>query len=174
MSDSYRNVAGTNVHSLKQGCSSLQKEATQQDTRTGGTPRKRKWKYTDSWDLTKGRDHLLKEWRSRGASTVGSATFLAEHMPLPVEDVAIDHVDEQGEVQLTDIQSTEDAATEPGPGENAFPSSAQNSTSSTSSTNPPVQLPTVKGRPKLSSTSRYAPLGDARNVYATRASRRAR
>ncbi|KAJ8078798.1 Kinesin- motor protein [Marasmius tenuissimus] len=171
MSDSYRSIASTNVHSLKQGCSSLQQEATQQDVSTGSTPRKRKWRYKDSWDLTNSRDDLLKEWRSRGASTIGSATFLAEHMPLPDEDAIMDQVDEE---EVPPTQSTNDATPEPSPRENAFPSSLQNSTSSTSSTNLPVQLPTVKGKSKLSSTSRYAPLADARNVYTTRASRRAR
>lgn len=37
----------------------------------------------DQWELTKSRDVLLKEWRGKGVSNVGSDTFVAEHLPLP-------------------------------------------------------------------------------------------
>ena len=44
-------------------------EGTKDDIATGTTPRKRQWEYADHWQLTKGREEVLREWRSNPIGT---------------------------------------------------------------------------------------------------------
>lgn len=74
---------------------------TKVDPSTGSTPRKRMWDFADEWELTKGRDALLKEWRQKGVSSKGSETFLATHLPLPDdEDEPLQAQEEEDRVML--------------------------------------------------------------------------
>ncbi|TCD71883.1 kinesin motor protein cin8 [Steccherinum ochraceum] len=81
--DLYRGTSNSHLTSLRQSSQNLADNGTKADTPTGTTPRKRSWDISDRWDLTKGRDVILKDWRQRGQSAAGNETFLAEHLPLP-------------------------------------------------------------------------------------------
>ncbi|THH33841.1 hypothetical protein EUX98_g250 [Antrodiella citrinella] len=79
----YRTSASSHVSSLRQSTQSLTDKGAKEDTPTGTTPRKRTWDIADNWNLTKGREVVLKDWRQRGVSVSARDTFLAEHLPLP-------------------------------------------------------------------------------------------
>jgi len=44
------------------------------------------WRYVDQWELTQGRDVVLKAWRQRSASNAGSDTFTNENLPPKAEN----------------------------------------------------------------------------------------
>ncbi|KAK7054865.1 Kinesin-related motor protein [Paramarasmius palmivorus] len=179
LTEQYRNVAEENISSVQAASSSLAREATTEDVPTGNTPRKRTWKYVDKWDLTKSRDVLLKEWRSQGASSISSETFLGEHVPLP-EDDAESVQEEDTTMQAPVSKATSCQPTpEPSPREPSFPGSLQNSVSSASTSPPsppipPIQLPTRTAKQMSKVTTRLPPLADTRNTYATRSRRNPR
>ncbi|KAG6909696.1 hypothetical protein DXG01_015897 [Tephrocybe rancida] len=149
---SYRNAVTTSLSALQTSIEVLSERGAQEDKSTGGTPRKRTWDYVDRWTLTKPRDALLKTWREQGMSSVGSETSLAVHLPLPEDDGP----DEAGEV--FDLSPEVEVENVP----------------------PPLALspPSPVARPATKIGHRRAPsvdtLTDARNVYTTRGSRRAR
>ncbi|KAF9264663.1 kinesin-domain-containing protein [Marasmius fiardii PR-910] len=168
MTESHKDIARTNVLTLQQGYALLRKEATRQDVPTGSTPRKRNWEYINSWDLTKGRDVLLQEWRTP-KSPVGELSLPGE-VPLP-DGIAALESDEE-ETPSANGAHVPLELVDPSPREHGLPGqSLQSSTSSTILGSLPTQLvPPAKGKPKIS-TSRYPPLADTRNVYSTRSRR---
>ncbi|KAG7092477.1 hypothetical protein E1B28_008829 [Marasmius oreades] len=175
MAETFKDVASTSFSSLQQGYALLRKESTKQDVPTGSTPRKRNWQYVDSWDLTKERDILLQEWRTRESSSVGGEPPVPEQSPLPDDTTALEL--DGGQEATPENLSTNEPKSPPefvpdfSPREHAFPNhSLQTSTSSTTSGD--VLIP-GKGKSKISS-NRYPPLADTRNVYSTRTSRRPR
>ncbi|KAG6866932.1 hypothetical protein C0991_003848 [Blastosporella zonata] len=144
VTDSYRGVVATNLSNLQTSIEVLSEYGAQEDKSTGETPRKRNWDYVDQWTLTKPRELILKTWRGKGMSSVGSETFLAEHLPLP-EDAGSEEDEALPEVEV----------------ENVPPPVLV-----------PVVRPTSKvGHRKAPSIDT---LTDARNVYTTRGSRRVR
>ncbi|KAF9075277.1 P-loop containing nucleoside triphosphate hydrolase protein [Rhodocollybia butyracea] len=158
---------------VQKATKALSEQGTKDDTPTGSTPRKHAWRYVDKWSLTGDRKTLLSAWRSQGMSAAGSEMFLAEHLPLPVDDG--DLVADAGAMNV-DEEPISSRSSSPVPLVNSLQSS---SSSTSSSFPPPVRLthsrqqsiPTLKkgpGKPQQPSI----PLADTRNVYTTRGSRR--
>ncbi|KAK0228559.1 kinesin 2 [Armillaria fumosa] len=151
-----KDSANTQVSSLGGATRSLAEQGAKEDVPAGSTPRKKAWDYVDHWELTKSRDALLEAWRQNGASSVGSETSLAEHLPLSEED-AIMAVDEILSSPLSPVA----------------PASLVSSASSVSY--PSIPQPAMKGNTKYSTKGTGVATGtltDARNVYTTRGSRR--
>lgn len=90
--DTYHNTAAMHLSSTQQATQAVVQQGARDDAPTGTTPRKRVWQYVDQWELTKNRDELLKAWRERGISGVGSETFAAEHLPLPEDEEDSDRI----------------------------------------------------------------------------------
>ncbi|KAF8077927.1 kinesin 2 [Lyophyllum atratum] len=155
MTDSYRSAASRSLASLDAASEALYEGGAREDISTGTTPHKRAWDHVDQWDLTKPRDTILRAWRGQGISNVGSETFLAEHLPLPEDDGLDDETDTlelpQSLVEPENIPTTVMAPTIP----------------------LQTRLPSKPG-PTHKSGSSVGTLTDARNVYTTRGSRRAR
>ncbi|GLB34934.1 putative kinesin-domain-containing protein [Lyophyllum shimeji] len=149
---SYRAAVATNLASLEAASDALSEMGAREDVPTGATPRRRSWNYVDHWDLTKPRDTILRDWREQGISNVGSETFLAEHLPLPEDD----GLDEDNETFELPQSSTE-------PENIPTPQAA-----------PPPSKPPSKPAPTHKTLPSVGTLTDARNVYTTRGSRRAR
>ncbi|KAK0450884.1 kinesin 2 [Armillaria borealis] len=151
-----KDSTNTQVSSLGSATRSLAEQGAKEDVPTGSTPRRKVWEYVDHWELTKSRDALLEAWRQNGASSVGSETFLAEHLPLPEED---------------DIMAVDEILSSPG--SPVAPASLVSSASSVSY--PSIPQPVMKGNTKYSTKGTGVVTGtltDARNVYTTRGSRR--
>ncbi|KAG5342766.1 hypothetical protein C0989_008716 [Termitomyces sp. Mn162] len=154
VTESYRTTAAENLSTLQTSIEVVSEHGAQEDKSIGQTPRKRTWDYVDEWDLTKPRDTILKAWRGQRISTVGSETFLAEHMTLPEDEV---HEDEES----NSLDLTPDMEVENVPPPLVVPVPPL-----------PVTRPASKmGHKRAPSTDT---LTDARNVYTTRSSRRAR
>jgi kinesin family member 11 len=60
---------------------SLLDQGTRGDVPTGKTPRKRVWECPDQWELTEGRDNVLRAWRERGTSDSATKTELIPDEP---------------------------------------------------------------------------------------------
>ena len=60
---------------MRQETKHLIEQGTREDVPTGLTPRKRVFEFTENWELTKGRNILLKDWRDKRAlgKAVGAA-----------------------------------------------------------------------------------------------------
>ncbi|KAG6814360.1 hypothetical protein H0H92_010946 [Tricholoma furcatifolium] len=148
VAESYQKAVAANLSTLQTSTKTLTEHGTQEDKPTGQSPRKRTYEFVDHWNLTKPREAILRTWRREGNSTVGSETFLAEHLPLP-EDDAVKH--EEGDL----FESQPEAELE-----NVPPSQ-------------PAVLPTTRPMSKMG--RKRAPsidtLADARNVYTTRGAR---
>ncbi|KAH8106971.1 P-loop containing nucleoside triphosphate hydrolase protein, partial [Cristinia sonorae] len=79
----YQTSASSHLTSMRQSMQTLSEDGTKEDTPTGTTPRKRVFEIPQRWELTKGRDVILKDWKARGVHSSSRETFLAEHLPLP-------------------------------------------------------------------------------------------
>lgn len=181
MSATYKTATTSHVSMVQKATMALSDQGTREDTPTGSTPKKRTWRYVDEWELTESRQALLGAWRSHGMSAVGSETFLAEHLPLPVDDggLAADPMNMDAEAPiLSRSQSPVLSETEV-----PMVDSLQSSTSSTS-TSLPIRPTHIRQQsiPTLKKTSGKAvaqpqpqvPLADTRNVYTTRRGTRRR
>ncbi|KAG6818097.1 hypothetical protein H0H87_000001 [Tephrocybe sp. NHM501043] len=153
--ESYRSAVSTSLSTLQTSIDILSESGALEDKSTGGTPRKRTWDYVDHWNLTDPRDSILKTWRAQGMSSVGSETFLAEHLPLP-EDTGPEAESDASELPLEVELELENV-----PPPHAAPAL----------TLPVTRLASKSGHRKVSSIDT---LTDTRNVYTTRGSRRAR
>ncbi|KAG6900877.1 hypothetical protein C0993_009995 [Termitomyces sp. T159_Od127] len=154
--ESYRNTATKNLSSLKTSIEVISEHGAQEDKSIGQTPRKRTWEYVDEWELTKPRDTILQVRRGQKISAASSETFLAEP---PLTEGGVQ--ENEKIVELTPDVEVENVPPPPPPPPLVMPV---------------VPLPVTKPASKLG--YRRAPsidtLTDARNVYITRASRRAR
>ncbi|KAF8894637.1 kinesin 2 [Infundibulicybe gibba] len=176
--DGYDNNTSSHLDSLKNSMQALTEYGSKEDLPTGATPRRRVWEYVDDWELTKSRDHLIKSWRDRGISLVGSETFLAEHLPLPDRESEDEGFDDDGDhtqrpkALPPPLSPPPLAAREPL--ESPIPDSLASSVSSSSSFAPPIPRPTVP-LPKKARAHKTVPsigtLTDARNIYTTRSRR---
>ncbi|KAJ3883487.1 kinesin 2 [Lentinula edodes] len=178
LTSAYHTASTSQLTVVEKTTMALSDQGTKEDIQTGSTPQKRSWRYVDEWDLTEDRKILLRAWRSRGMSGVGSETFLAEHLPLPTED---EDLPEEIETMDVDIEPMPSRSQSPSTSEQEVPivNSLQSSSSSSTSSALPVR-PThtrQKSIPILKKASGKAPqpqppLIDTRNVYTTRGSRR--
>ncbi|RDB21393.1 Kinesin-like protein bimC [Hypsizygus marmoreus] len=168
--EAYCAVASTQLGSLQTATDVLFTQGAQEDTPTAVTPRKRAWDYIDQWTLTQPREVVLRAWRQQGISSVGSETFLAEHLPLPEDDEGLEDDTETFELlkpvvepENTPVDGVSDGV------------SLASSESSTSSIPVPQHRPVSKtGMGHKKAVPSLGTLTDARNVYTTRGSRRAR
>ncbi|KAJ6630825.1 kinesin motor domain-containing protein [Mycena sp. CBHHK59/15] len=161
--ETYHKISRSELSSQRDATQALSEHGARQDTATGSTPRKRVWQYVDSWELTKSRGELLKTWREAGGvSSVGSETFVAEHVPLPQVEV------EEG----LDAMMVDDGLRSPlsesasSSSDSPITVSLASSASSTALPPPHRQIPVTKKG--VGSRPGIAPLTDARNVYTTR------
>ncbi|KAG8944135.1 kinesin motor protein cin8 [Tulasnella sp. 424] len=53
------------VSKIRDTTGKLSVEGTREDVSTGATPRKRTWDVVESWERTKGREEVLREWKAR-------------------------------------------------------------------------------------------------------------
>ncbi|EJF65955.1 kinesin-domain-containing protein [Dichomitus squalens LYAD-421 SS1] len=81
--DALNVAASTTLGNIRRTTQSLAEEGTREDKPTGSTPRKRGRRVVEDFPPTESRDVLVRRFRARGVSSVGSETFLAEHLPLP-------------------------------------------------------------------------------------------
>ena len=81
--DALNVAASTALGNIRRATQSLVEEGTREDKPTGLTPRKRSRRVVEDLPPTENRDVLVRRFRTRGVSSVGSETFLAEHLPLP-------------------------------------------------------------------------------------------
>ncbi|KAI0362221.1 kinesin-domain-containing protein [Trametes cingulata] len=146
-------AASSSLGVIRQATQDLVDEATREDMPTGHTPRKRGRKVVEDLPRTEPREVLIRRWRQRGMSTVGSETFLAEHLPLPEEDAG----SSSGSPELMAVDSpidlpAEEQENEPTP-DNSPPELVKSLASSSSSSSdsvpvipsiPAVRVPTTK------------------------------
>ncbi|PPR08103.1 hypothetical protein CVT24_010564 [Panaeolus cyanescens] len=93
--DSHATWSSTGLESIQQANSHLATQGNSEDLPTGNTPRKRKWEYADTWNLTKGRQDIVDAWRG------GRATHNA---PSPALTMA--STDDQRSENFTPTSST--------------------------------------------------------------------
>lgn len=130
------------------------KQGTVEDAPTGSTPRKKAWNYVDQWELTKGRDELLRLHREEIATNYDA-------------DVQLD---EEEEDTPTESVPAMEQWSPTAPSTSATP--LLSSTSSTSSAVPHPQLRPPKPKVFGHVPGTGPPLMDTKNVYASRGSRR--
>lgn len=167
--DKYEDSASSQLSALGSATKALSTEGTRPDVSDGSTPRKRSWEYVDDWQLTASREDILKVWRTKGLSAVGSETFIAEHLPLPDDESSAEAVNEE--------ESEVDASTTERVDSPSIPSTALSPVSLPDSPPPPPRskLPARgKGKSAQAAVLPAEPLVDSRsvNVYMTRGSRR--
>ncbi|KAF8964705.1 P-loop containing nucleoside triphosphate hydrolase protein [Flammula alnicola] len=66
----YEEAATKSLESIEHAASDLASKGIKDDTPSGNTPRKRKWRYDDEWTLTRSRDDLLKNWKQPETLTI--------------------------------------------------------------------------------------------------------
>ncbi|KAL1755911.1 kinesin 2 [Schizophyllum commune] len=187
--ETYQQTASSHLSSVQKSAATLAEQGTKEDAPTNMTPRKRAWDYEDEWELTKPREELLRDWRAKGMSSVGSETFIAEHVPLPDEEVL--RSPDSGIASATTSRvptPTPAARASPIPSSpesvapsvaSFAPSVASSSTSSLARppADPPAAPPTRMAHRRTNSKLGGIPapsigtLTDARNVYTTRSRR---
>ncbi|KAH8833599.1 P-loop containing nucleoside triphosphate hydrolase protein [Flagelloscypha sp. PMI_526] len=125
------------------------------------TPRKRAWKYTDQWKLTKNRDVLLTEWRASGENLASSDAPPVQHEPIPINDDPHAGAGYEVGAAMDDDEDGEEILTESGSsGASALPR--------------PRRIRTVSANAKSKAHLDLAALKDSQNVLTTRGSRRPR
>ncbi|KAF8342652.1 P-loop containing nucleoside triphosphate hydrolase protein [Cantharellus anzutake] len=72
---------------IQQATTTLRTQGTKEETTTGSTPKKRKWGYTDEWEVTKGRGAVLEEWRKLQAQGLDFEDEGNGDEPLTVETI---------------------------------------------------------------------------------------
>ncbi|KIO18808.1 hypothetical protein M407DRAFT_31522 [Tulasnella calospora MUT 4182] len=123
-------TAGSSAVSKIRGTTAkLSVEGTRDDVPTGATPRKRTWDVVESWERTKGREDVLREWKERQTRK--------ERQPAPALSVAtaIDPEDHQG------MEGLEGEAADQGP------IAVEGSPETSSATLPLVQEPQGEKEP---------------------------
>lgn len=159
--ETFDDSSSSQISSVGAATKSLATDGARSDVSSGSTPRKRPWEYVDEWDLTGSREDILKAWRNKGISDVGSETFVAEHLPLPDDEGRAEIEVEGSDVESLSARSTTTVSSQP---------SAPNSPP------PPQRTKNVskqqgRGKNTLAAIP-LEPLVDSRNVYLTRGSRR--
>ena len=162
------NVAATTaLGNIRRTTHNLAEEGTREDKPTGTTPRKRPRRVVEDLPPTKDRDFLIHRFRSKGVSSVGSETFLAEHLPLPegeAESSALDGtvvdslVDHDGLASDAENRFESTPTNSPPPLVKSLASSSSSSTSaSTTESIPATTIPLV---PALKQPSKLGTLTD--------------
>ncbi|KAG8990644.1 kinesin motor protein cin8 [Tulasnella sp. 427] len=76
-------AGGSGVAKIRGATAKLAVEGTREDVPTGATPRKRTWDVVETWDRTKSREDVLREWKDRQARTGRQAAVqLTDTVPL--------------------------------------------------------------------------------------------
>ncbi|KAF7440518.1 kinesin motor protein cin8 [Pleurotus ostreatus] len=158
----FHSAAASQFSSQQKAIVALIQEGSREDTPTGSTPRKRKWVYDDSWDLTKSRSEILSSWRKHATPEASSDTFVARHLPIPEDaDEPLDDEIENSEptVRLTDFGVPDPEGT-PGPS-SAIPSlsSSVSSLPSSSTSSPPEPLPLIRDKAIAAPKQNVPPTG---------------
>lgn len=175
----FHSAAASQLSSQQKAIVALIQEGSREDTPTGSTPRKRKWVYDDSWDLTKSRSEILSSWRKHATPEASSDTFVARHLPIPEDaDEALDDEIENSEptVRLTDFGVPDPEGT-PRPS-SAIPSlsSSVSSLPSSSTSSPPEPMPLIRDKAMAATKQIVPPTGTLINSrtsnIATRSRRR--
>ncbi|KAG8907787.1 kinesin motor protein cin8 [Tulasnella sp. 417] len=97
-------AAGSSAVSKIRGTTAkLAVEGTRDDVSTGATPRKRTWDVVESWERTKGREEVLREWKHRQTRQ--------QRQPAPALSVATTIGNED---QLEEMEGLEGEAVEQG------------------------------------------------------------
>ncbi|KAF9053710.1 kinesin 2 [Hymenopellis radicata] len=159
--ETFDDSASSQLSSVGAATKSLATEGARPDVSSGSTPRKRPWNYVDEWDLAGSREDVLKAWRNKGISNVGSETFVAEHLPLPDDEGQAEAEVEGSDVESRSVRSTTTVLSQP------------------SMPNPPPPPPRTKnvsreqgkGKSTVAETP-LVPLENSQNVYMTRRRRR--
>lgn len=177
--DALNIAAAATLGNIRRAAQTLATEATREDKSTGLTPRKRSRRMVEDLPPTESRDVLIRRFKSKGVSSVGSETFLAEHLPLPEGEEAGSPAMEGMVVDspVEGLPSDEENRTEPSPS-NSPPglvkSLASSSSSATSVETVPVapSIPALR-RPTKSALPSMGTLTDSRtsNVVRTRPQR---
>ncbi|KAI0636868.1 kinesin-domain-containing protein [Trametes polyzona] len=141
--ENFSTAASSSLGAIRGATQDLVDEATREDMPTGLTPRKRSRRVVEDLPRTEPREVLVRRWRQRGMSAVGSETFLAEHLPLPEEDGD----SPTASPQLTAIDSPtsvvpEDRENEPTP-QNSPPGLVKSLASSSSSSDSVPEIPSI-------------------------------
>ena len=153
--DALNVAASATLGNVRRTTQSLVEEGTREDRPTGLTPRKRARKVIGDLAPTESRDTLIRRFRSKGVSSVGSETFLAEHLPLPEGEEAASPVTNAMAVDspVAAFPSDDENRPEPTP-ENTPPlvrSLASSSSSATTDSTPIApSIPTLKPPSKSS------------------------
>ncbi|KAG6850995.1 hypothetical protein H0H93_004482 [Arthromyces matolae] len=155
----YRDTVTETLSALQTSIETICEHGAQEDRSTGQTPRKRKWNFVDEWSLTKPRDSILKVWRGDALSSMDGG-IEAEQLSLAESELE----SQDSKKTDDDIASTPDVETEnvpppppPLPQQLAVPPVPVLGT----------RLASKMGHKRVSSI--VDTLGDARNVYTTRA-----
>ena len=167
--DALNVVATTTLGNVRRTTQTLVTEATREDKPTGLTPRKRSRKDIQDFPPTENRDTLIRRFRSKGISSVGSETFLAEHLPLPEnEEVASPAL--AATVVASPIDSDEnrpEITRDPTPP--VAKSLASSSSSSTTDTAPSIKAPSKSSLPAVGTlTERSTNVGVRTRTQRTR------
>lgn len=85
-SSNYSDNLSKNLGLLHATNQRLAEYGAQPDIPTGATPQKKTWKYVDHWDLTQSREALLRKSASENSISKRSRTYVAETIPLPVDE----------------------------------------------------------------------------------------
>ncbi|KAI1795774.1 kinesin-domain-containing protein [Ganoderma leucocontextum] len=165
--DALNVAATTTLGNIRRATHSLAEEGAREDKSTGLTPRKRSRRVVEDLPPTENRDVLVRRFRSKGVSSVGSETFLAEHLPLPegeADSPALNGmvVDSPVDVDVDRPVSNEENRFEPTPTNSPPPlvkSLASSSSSSTSaSTTESIPVTTIPSIPALKQPSKLGTL----------------
>lgn len=136
-------AATSSLGTIRNTTQGLAAEATREDKPTGLTPRKRGRRVVEDLPRTEPREVLVRRWRQRGMSAVGSETFLAEHLPLPEDGDSPSGSPEFMAVDSPIEALAEDLENEPTP-LNSPPALVKSlASSASSSSSVPPELPPV-------------------------------
>lgn len=119
--DALNVAATTTLGNIRRATHSLAEDGAREDKPTGLTPRKRSRRVVDNLLPTENREVLIRRFKSRGVSSVGSETFLAEHLPLPEGEA------ESPSLNGTAAHSSVDVGGPASDGENRFEPTPTNS-----------------------------------------------
>ncbi|KAI0647148.1 kinesin-domain-containing protein [Trametes meyenii] len=174
--DDFNAAASSSLGTLRCATQNLVEEATREDMPTGLTPRKRSRRMVEDLPRTEPREVLVRRWRQRGISSVGSETFLAEHLPLPEEDAGSSATSPElmaVESPVEVASASEERENEPSPADSPpelVKSLASSSSSSDSLPRIPM-LPTTRQPTKTGSSSIGTLTERSTNVVRTRSQR---
>lgn len=148
--------SSTSLGNIRRTTQGLVEEATREDKVLGTTPRKRPRKVMEDLPPTEHRDILVRRFRSQGVSSVGSETFLAEHLPLPEEELGSPVVDGMVVDSPIDASASDEENRSESTSDGSPPALVQSpaSSSSSSTSTRTIPVPIVPSIPTLKQPSK--------------------